>query len=287
MTQTVRQAPADYTEGSITSSILKMGLPSMLGFITQNVYTLIDTWWVSRLPEREAAVAALTFFGAILMFLFSFNQLVGPGSVAVISRRYGEKNFALAEKAIKETLLLKLAFGFLFGGIGFLFSEELLRLVGAEGEALRLGVEYASVMFVALGLPYAMYSVFTALRSVANPHLSMVLMIGSNVLNMVLDPVFIFGWFGAPALGIRGAAVASVISFAVTLLAGLGLMYAGRANVRLHFRGRERISWSSMWNLIRIGLPAWVSSLSFSISRLVISPLVAGFGTATIIDASA
>ena len=74
---TKERSRGDFTEGSIIGSILKMGLPSMLGFMTNNFYHLVDTWWVSRLPGKEAAVAGITFFGVILMLMFSFNQLVG------------------------------------------------------------------------------------------------------------------------------------------------------------------------------------------------------------------
>jgi putative MATE family efflux protein len=282
MSQTSIKTPSDFTEGSIIGSILKMGLPSMFGFLTQNIYNLVDTWWVSRLPEGESAVAALTFFGVILMLLFSFNQLVGPGSVAVISRRYGEKNFALAEKAIKETVILKLLFGFGFGIVGFFAAEDLLSLVGAEGTALRFGIEYSQIMFLSLGVPYAAFSVFTALRSIANPHTAMYLMVGSNLLNMALDPLFIFGYFGFPTLGIRGAAVASVISFSLTLMLGLILLYSGRMNIKLHLEGKERLGLQTMWTLIRIGLPAWLGSVSFSGARLLIAPLVATFGTSVV-----
>ena len=110
MVDVLEKKRADYTEGSIIGSIMKMGLPSMFGFLSQNIYSFVDTYWVSRLPEKEAGVAAVTFFATILWFFFSFNQLVGPGSVAIISRRYGEKDYDNAEKAIKETLLLKLVF---------------------------------------------------------------------------------------------------------------------------------------------------------------------------------
>jgi len=272
----------DYTEGSIMRSILGMGLPSMVGFLTQNIYALVDTWWVSRLPDGEAAVAALTFFNVILMLLFSFNNLVGPGSVAVISRRYGEKSYALTEKAIKETLLLKLVFGFLFGIIGFFFTENLLKLVGAEGEVLKMGVEYGQIWLLALGLPYATYSVFTALRSVANPRMAMTLMFSSNILNMLLDPLFIFGYLGFPAMGIRGAAVASMISFALTFTVGLFLLYTGRANIRLHLRGEAKVSMETMWRLIQIGIPAWMGSLAWSGARVVIAPMIATFGMAVV-----
>ena len=277
-----RREPGDYTEGSIVGSILKMGLPSMLGFMTNNFYHLVDTWWVSRLPGQEAAVAGITFFGVILMLMFSFNQLVGPGSVAIISRRYGEKQYDMAEKAIKETIILKLFFGFLFGFVGYAFAEELLTLVGAEGESLALGVAYGKVMFLAVGIPYATYSIFTALRGVANPKMAMVLMISGNILNMILDPLFMFGYLGFPELGIQGAAVASIVALGLTLVTGLFLLYTGRANVRLHPIGKESISLPSMWKIIKIGVPAWINSVSVSASQFILAPMIAVFGTAIV-----
>ncbi|MEA1979814.1 MAG: MATE family efflux transporter [candidate division Zixibacteria bacterium] len=270
---------ADFTEGSIIGSILKMGLPSMFGFLSQNIYTLVDTYWVSRLPEEEAAVAALTFFGTILWMFFSFNQLVGPGSVAVISRRYGEKEYELVEKAIKETLFLKLFFGFLFGIIGYFTVDEMLLLMGAKDLAFTLGVEYGKIMFLGMGIMFATYSIFTAMRGVANPQMAMILMIGSNVLNMILDPIFIFGYYSFPAMGVEGAAYASVVSFSLTFIIGMYLFYFDYTSVRLKLKSTVKISLKSMWKLLKIGIPAWAGSMSFSGARLIIMPLIATFGT--------
>lgn len=269
----------DYTEGSIMSSILRMGLPSMFGFLSMNIYSLVDTYWVSKLPGRESGVAAITFFATILWFFFSFNQLVGPGSVAIISRRYGEKAYDMAEKAIKETLVLKLFFGFLFGIIGYFLSGEMLWLMGARGTALADGIAYGRIMFLGMGIMYATYSVYTAMRGIANPQMAMYLMLSSNALNMALDPLFIFGHFGFPALGIEGAAVASVISYTITLGVGLFLLYGNFTNVKLHLRGKAPIAIGTMWKIVRIGIPAWLGSMSFSSARLVITPLIAAFGT--------
>jgi putative MATE family efflux protein len=279
MTRVPDKLHADYTEGSIVGSILKMGLPSMFGFLSQNIYSLVDTYWVSRLPQQEAAVAAVTFFSQIMWLFFSFNQMVGPGSVAVISRRYGEKEYDKAEKAIKETLTLKLTFGLAFGVLGFFLVDEMLWVLGAREEALQQGIVYGQIMFVGMGIMYATYSIFTGMRCVANPKMAMFLMIGSNVLNMVLDPIMIFGYFGLPAMGIQGAAVASVTSFTLTFSMGLLLFYSDRTNVRLTLRGREPMDMVSMWKLLRIGIPAWLGEVSFSSSRLVITPLIAVFGT--------
>ena len=282
MIEEIKEIPADYTEGSIIGSILKMGLPSMFGFLAQHIYSMVDMYWVSKLPGEESGVAAITFFASILWLFFSFNQLVGPGSVAIISRRYGEKDYDAAEKAIKETILLKLFFGGVFGVVGFFTVAKMLMVVGAEGDALRQGIEYGRIMFVGLGVMYATYSIFTAMRGIANPKMAMILMISSNLLNLILDPFFIFGWFGFPALGISGAAYASVFSFALTLLVGIILLYGNYTNVKLNLKGKEPVSMIAMWKIIKIGIPSWLGSMSFSGSRLIITPLVATFGTAVV-----
>lgn len=282
MNDKIKKNPADYTEGSIIGSILKMGLPSMFGFLAQHIYSMVDMYWVSKLPGAESGVAAITFFANILWFFFSFNQLIGPGSVAIISRRYGEKDYDAAEKAIKETILLKLLFGGVFGIVGFFTVDKMLMLVGAEGEALSLGIEYGRIMFVGLGIMYATYSIFTAMRGVANPKMAMILMIGSNVLNLVLDPFFIFGWWGLPAWGIAGAAYASLISYTLTLIIGIVLFYGNFTNVKLNFKGKKPVSLIAMWKIIKIGIPAWLGAMSFSGSRLIITPIVATFGTAVV-----
>ena len=279
MTDTVEKKTTDYTEGSIINSILKMGLPSMFGFLSQNIYSLVDTYWVSQLPGEESGVAAITFFATILWLFFSFNQLVGPGSVAIISRRYGEKAYDLAEKAIKETLILKLFFGIVFGVVGYFAIEPMLYLMGARGEALTDGIAYGSIMFLGMGVMYATYSCYTAMRGIANPQMAMILMVASNVLNMVLDPLLMFGCWGLPALGIKGAAIASVISYSLTLAVGLFLLYGNHTNVKLHLRGKVPVGLDTMWKMLKIGIPAWLGSMSFSSARLVIMPLIAVFGT--------
>ncbi len=272
----------DYTEGSIGGSIIKMGLPSMVGFLSHNIYHLADTFWVSRLPEKEAGVAALTFFGSIMWFAFTFNQLVGPGSVAIISRRYGEKQFDLAEKAIKESILLKLLFGAILGVVGYIFTADMLALIGAEGRPLEIGIEYSRVLFIGFPVMYATYTLYTAMRGIANPNMALVLMLSSSILNMALDPIFMFGHFGMPAMGIKGAAAASVTSHALTFFVGIGLFYADIPNVKLHIRGKEKMSLVSMWQILKIGVPTWLGDISFSGARMIITRLVAPFGTAVV-----
>jgi len=282
MHQANNKIRTDYTQGSIIGSILKMGLPSMVGFLAHHIYHMVDTWWISRLPEKEAGVAAVTFLGSIIWFFFTFNQLIGPGSVAIISRRYGEKAYDLTEKAIKESIVLKLFFGAILGIAGSIFAGDMLSAIGAEGRALEMGIEYGRIIFLGMPIMYATYSIFTGMRGVANPHMALALMLGSNLLNLILDPVFIFGYLGMPAMGIRGAAVASLISYAITFSIGMILFYTDFTNVKLNFRGKEGISVPSMVKMLKIGVPAWFGDMSFAGARMIITSMVAPFGTAVV-----
>jgi putative MATE family efflux protein len=273
---------ADYTEGSILQSILKMGIPSMIGFVAGHLYYMVDMWWLSRLPERETAVAAVTIFSNVAWVFFSFNSLVGPGSVAVISRRYGEKNYDATETAIKETFVLKWSIGMLLGLIGFFLVEKIVYFAGARGETFDLSVQYGRIIFLGMGFSLSCYSVYTAMRGVANPNMAMALMLGSTVLNMILDPLLIFGYLGLPRLGVTGAAVASVASYTLTFLTGVLIFCTGLTNVRLHLRGKIPMALSTMFKIVKIGVPFWIGEISYSSSRFLIMPMIAVFGNSVI-----
>jgi len=282
MSTVVEKKKSDYTEGSIIQSILKMGVPSMIGFLASHIYYMVDMYWLSHLPEGEMAVAAVTIYSNISWVFFSFNSLIGTGSVAIISRRYGEKNYEAAETAIKETFLMKWLTGMMLGLIGYLFIEKLVFIGGARGETLTLGIEYGRVIFLGMGFSYATYSVYTAMRGIANPNMAMSIMLGSTVLNLILDPLFIFGYLGFPKLGVVGAAVASVTSYTLTFLTGTVILYTGVTNVRLHLIGKIPMSIKTMYQIAKIGIPAWIGDMSYSGSRFIVMPMIAVFGNSVV-----
>lgn len=268
-----------YTEGSVMRSILRMGLPSMLGFGLGNVYELINAFWLSRLGPEP--VAAITILGPLLWVVHTANTAVGAGSVAIISRRYGEKDAFQTEMAIKEAVALKWIAALFFGILGYLTAPFFLRILGAKGEVYDMGLIFGRIIFLGQGFNFATYTIFTALRGVSNPKKAMILMFGLSGLNMILDPIFIFGWGPLPAMGVAGAAYATVISYAIAFIVGMILFYTGGANVKLHFRtGRIRLQ--PMWVMLKIGLPAAVGQMSFSLSRLIIMPMIAMFGTGVV-----
>jgi putative MATE family efflux protein len=257
-----------------------MGLPSMIGFGAGNLYALIDTYWLSRLGPEP--VAALTVLGPFLWVIHSANMIVGTGSVAIISRRYGEKDFPETEMSIKETILLKWVVAIFFGIIGFILTPIVLDVLGASEDVMEIGIVYGRIIFIGLGFNFATYSVFTAMRGVANPNLAMILMISLSGLNIILDPIMIFGFWIIPAMGVAGAAWASVISYALAFIVGMIIFYSGGTNVRLRFKNTRTIRWSTMWKILKIGAPAGIGSVSFAGARLVIMPMITVFGTGVV-----
>jgi putative MATE family efflux protein len=267
----------DHTEGSVIGSIFRMGFPSMIGFAALNIYDIVDMFWVAKLGAEP--VAAITIFSAFYWVVTAANQIAGTGSLAVISRRYGEKDYQQTERAIKDTILLKWMLAVFFGLIGFFLIDKILVLLGARGEVLDLGIKYGKVQFLGLGFVFSTFTIYTALRGIGNPSMAMGLMLGSTTLNLILDPFLIFGWWIFPELGVVGAAVASVISFTIAFLTGLLVFFSGKCNVTLHLKSQVSLKTKSILKIIRIGLPTGINDISFSFARLVIMPLVAVFGT--------
>jgi putative MATE family efflux protein len=267
----------DHTEGSVIGSIFRMGIPSMIGFAALNIYDIVDMFWVAKLGAEP--VAAITIFSAFFWVISSANQIAGVGSVAVISRRYGEKNHPETERAIKDTIILKWVLAIFFGSIGFLLIDKILVLLGAKGEVVSMGISYGKVQFIGLGFAFSTFTIYTALRGIGNPNMAMGIMLGSTALNMILDPFFIFGWWFFPEMGVVGAAVASVISYTVAFCTGLVVFFSGKCNVPLHLKSRVKLKIKSLLKIMKIGLPLGINEISFSFARLVVMPLVAVFGT--------
>lgn len=273
------EAP-EFARGSILRQILRMGLPSMIGFLALNVYDLANMFWVSHLgPQYVAAIALFDGFFWVLTFS---NEVAGLGSIAIISRRYGEGNLAEAATAIKETFILKLILAVISGALGMIYLRPLMALMGAKGEVIELGVQFGRVQMWGLPAFFSSYTIFTSLRCIEAPKTAMWVMLFGTLLNACLDPLFIYGIGPFPHLGIAGAAVASIISYAVTVSVGLYLLNSGRVPVRLNASGGIPVSFKSMAAMMKIGFPGGINAASFSLSRAVILPLVAIFGTEVI-----
>ncbi len=263
----------DITEGSVLKNVLYMGVPSMIGFGAMTIYALTDIFWVGKLGAAQ--VAAVTLFASIAWVLGSTNQIVGTGSIAIISRRFGEKDYEATRDAIRQTLLLKFSIAIVMAAIGLAVVPKILRIMNAEPDVLEYGVTYANIYFFGLPFMFSSYTIYTALRGVGDAPKSMYIMLLSTGLNVALDPLFIFGL----KMGIAGAAAATVLSAVIAVSVGLYVLASGKANLAVSLRGKFRPNFQTMLKILGIGVPAGISAVLRSVAHWFVTMLVATYGT--------
>jgi putative MATE family efflux protein len=262
----------DLTRGDILSNVLYMGIPSMIGFAAMVVYGLTDMFWLARVGTAQ--VAAVTLFGSVAMVLGSVNSMVGSGSVAVISRRCGERDIRGTRNAAEQTLVMKFAMGAVIGVVGYVVIGPILAMMTENRDLVELGSSYGRIYFVGLPFMFTSYTIYTALRGVGDAPKAMSVMLLSTGLNMGLDPLFIL----VLGLGVRGAAAATVLSAICAVFVGLWIMGSGTANIRI--RPKEyRTDFPVMSQILRIGFPPFLEALARSLSMWVIAVFVAVYGT--------
>jgi putative MATE family efflux protein len=263
----------DITEGNVLKNVLYMGIPSMIGFGAQTIYALTDIYWVGRLGTAQ--VAALTMFGAVAWILGSTNQIIGTGSVALISRRYGQREYEATRDVIRQTLLLKFSLAALMAVIGLIVVPFIIRMMSDDPEVRGFAIAYGNVFFYGLPFMFSSYTVYTALRGVGDAPKAMYIMLMSAAMNVGLDPLFIFGF----RMGVAGAALATVLSATTAVFVGLYVLSSGRSNITVPMLKRFHPRLSIMAQIMKIGLPAGLNGLMRSVAHWLVTTLVASFGT--------
>jgi putative MATE family efflux protein len=264
------------TEGPIARSLSLLAGPMLVSGLLQNMQSLIDLFWVGRLGS--GAVAAVALSGTILMTLFPVVMGMSAGTVALVSRFVGARQPGQAAEAAGQSLGLALVFGLTAGLLGAGFTEPLCRLMGTPPEALRPAVDYLRISFLGSFTVFVLFLGNSALQGAGNAMTPMAAMTLATVLNLVLDPVFIFGWLGVPRLEVRGAALATVLAQAIAAVLVVARLSHGTAGLHVH-----RTHWwpraALVWRLWRIGLPSSGQMLARSLMALVLMRVVAGCGT--------
>jgi putative MATE family efflux protein len=260
----------DFTEMDISRAIRYIAFPSIFGMLFRTMYNIVDMFWIGRLGYEQ--IAAIGVFGIFFEFAIVFNEVVGVGSVALIARHYGAKNYQRVNEVVKQTLILKLMIALVFCFTGGFFIKYIMVALGAQGDVITHGIEYGQIMSVGFIFLLSSATLFTAMRGVGDAQTPMKLMIISNVVNIILDPLFIFtlGW------GISGAAVASVLSQMLTFLLGLAILTTGRHVVEI--TPRLEIDIQTMKNILFIGIPSGVEMLVRNVTNMITIRIISGFG---------
>ena len=272
----MNQPRRDLTEGSIVRNIWHLALPMMIGNVLQNAFSIVDMIFVGRLGP--SAIAAVGMSGVVLGFLFVVIIGIYTGTVALVARFIGAKNPSEAENVAIQSFFLG---GFCYAAIaitGYPLAPFILRILGGSEEVVRQGVPYIRIMF--LGSFAMIFSVVlsSVLRAAGDAITPLKILALATVLNIGLDPLLIFGWGAFPRLGVAGSALATVIARGLGAALLLGIFLRGGAVVHLKI-AHARIDFPLMGRIIRIGVFASIQGILRNISGVILTRLVAVYGT--------
>ncbi len=249
-------------EPGLLRSIVVFGLPLVLGMGFHALFNLVDLWVVGKLGT--AALAAVTIATTINTVPMVICNGVSTATIALMARNIGFGNTHRANETMRQSLLLILILSAALGIPPYLYSRELVILLQAKGpEVIEPARQYLEVMSLGTFTMFLLMQVTAALRAAGDGVWPMILLVGANLLNVVLDFGLVFGRWGFPNLGAVGASWATVISRLVFCLPGLWVLYRGKGGVRLSL-ARIRLRLRSVWRIVALATPAcaqWVVRL--------------------------
>jgi len=269
----------ELTEGSLLRGLAGLATPMLVTAVLQNLQSLIDLYWVGRLGAQ--AVASVAISGTVLMVLFPLLMGVSTGTLAHVARAVGGGRGDDASRAAAQSLTLALVLGLITGAIGWHFSDSMLRLLGASEGVTRVGGSYLRISLLASFTIFLLFVANAALQGAGEAAMTMKIMALSNVINIILDPLLIFGPGPFPRMEVRGAAVATALAQATACGVAVAVLTGGHSRLRVRF-AQCRPDLSLAWRILRIGIPGSGQMFTRSLMGVVMMRLVASCGTAAI-----
>lgn len=282
------KAAQDITKGPILPWVIKLALPTMGAIAFHASYSIVDTIWVGRYIGKEGISAISIWFYMFMVFVF-FNQLIGIGSVALISQSYGAKKFEQTKIVIGQTFMFKFYMAVLVAVLGWLFAGDVYRGFIADAEVQRLGIAYSLILFTALPVYFSGFTLNTAFRGIGDMKYPLYIAGASTILNIILDPILIVGINSSlhPAIpdltrgfGIVGAAAATVIAQTFTFTFSTFIFFSGRTFIKMELKYLGLPIWHWIKRIVQIGTPTAIGEGVRNIAMLIIGKWVALFGTA-------
>ena len=281
------------TEGPINQQLARLTLPMILGLFSMVAFNLVDTFFVGKIgtwgpanllgdgtlsPEQQSkmALAALGFTLPVVLILGAIGMGLSMGASAVISKAIGEDDPEKVRRLTSDSLVLAVIFALTFVLLGLLTVDPLFRLLGAKGMTLVLIKEYMYTWYVGVTFVIVPFVGNSAIRANGDTRTPATIMTSMVVLNVVLDPLFIFGAGPIPALGIQGAALATVIARGFSLVIGLWVLRRNHMlTPKLPSFAQALASWRS---ILYVGLPAAATNLVVPLTTALITNLVSQYG---------
>lgn len=263
------------TEGSVARHLVNLTIPMIGGVFAVIAFNLADTYFVGQLGTKPLAAMSFTF--PVVMTLGSLAMGLGVGASSIIARAIGEGDRQKVQRLTTDSLTLSLLVVGLFVLLGLATIDPLFSTLGAGPEVLPLIRQYMQIWYFGMIFLVVPMVGNSAIRASGNTKVPSIIMIVAGGINIVLDPLFILGWAGFPRLEVAGAALATVISRAMTLVAALLFLHYRERMLCFNLPKPEQVlnSWKS---ILHVGLPAAATNMVTPISIGFITSIIAFYG---------
>jgi len=270
----------DLTTGSITRSIFYLAGPAVASMFLETAFSIADIFWVGKLGAVSLAAVISSAF--LIWIIYSLVGAISVGVTAMVARFIGARQPDQAIFVSRQAYVFSILFALGLTIPGILFAKSVFILMGTAPDVTHLGVRYLRIIFAG-AVTYFLIDVFSAIfRASGNTKTPMLVIGGSLLLNIILDPVLIFGWGPFPRMGTDGAALASIFSQGVGSLLFMLLIFRGKLGFKFSLLPKLDLDFSMIWRILRIGIPASSAWILFSVVYLFINKIVALFGTEAI-----
>ncbi|NOT94559.1 MATE family efflux transporter [Ferruginibacter sp.] len=276
--QAVRGDVKDFTTGSINKAIFLLAVPMILEMVLESVFALVDIYFVNKIGSEASATVGLT--EAALSILYSVAWGLAMGIMALVARRTGEKNFTAASNVAAQGIIVAVIFSVIIGVIGFVFPKEILSFMGASNKVVQENYRFTQIMLtgnIVIMLLFVNNAIF---RGAGDASVAMRALIVANVINIILDPLLIFGLGPFPEMGLLGAAVATTIGRSVGVLYQFYELFNGKEIIRL-VKKQFVLNTKIIGNILKTSLGGMFQFIIGSCSWIFLARIIAESGNAT------
>jgi putative MATE family efflux protein len=263
-------------EQSSHKNIWRLSWPVMIGQTLLTMLQIVDMFWIGKLGPSPVAGVAIA--GSIMAVIFAFTQIFYAGNLASIARFAAREDRENIIDSMLHSALVALLLSLVIAAITIATTPFLFRLFGASETVQMLGIQYLTIVLVALPFFFAAFVIFSTLNAIGDTKTPTKIIAIATVFNAVLDPLLIFGIWRFPKLGIGGAALATSLSHLLVL--ALGVFVLARKRL-LSFRSFT-FRWTTIRRIFSIGIPAWLRALTRPLTGTVMFRIVALYGTSAI-----
>lgn len=264
------------TEGSIVRNIWFLSLPTIITNGLWDLFNIVDMIFVGKLGPT--AIAAVSICGIMMGIIFTIAVGITTGSIALIARFFGAKDYESAQRVVVQTLILALLASIAIGAAGFLLAKPFIELLGATGDVVTFGTIYFKIVSIGSFTIFLTFSLASALRGAGDAVTPMKALIVATVINIGLDPLLIFGISIFPSMGVAGSALATIIARGVGMTILIVVFLRGHSYFHLKLKDFV-IDLHMIWRILRIGFFGSLQVLLRNLSMLILVKIVSQFGT--------